>query len=148
MEELFNVDDHVIVTNPTGDRFKWLVGGERWYEIEPGQTKRLHGSAAKLYVKHMVDKILIAENRVTDLRAEAARKEISERVILKIIGADDAIVDTEVDHDLIARKNDIAPAQEADEFPTLKQEPEQPKEVKSDAKPAEPKAKPSKPATK
>lgn len=146
METYFEVQDHVIVTNPTEESFTWRVGGEREYTIEAGQTKRLHGSAARGFVKKMTDLIIIRDNRVQELHSEEYRKEIAETLIVRVIKDD---VEAEVepkDLERAARENDSAPVkakpakkvEKPVEFPDL----DEPKEAVKDAKPAK------KPATK
>jgi hypothetical protein len=152
MEEYFDIEDHVIVTNPLDEKFVWRVGGEREYEIEPGQVKRLHGSAARLYIKKMCDMILIRANRVQELHSLEARKEVADDLIVRVIRDDEELESEVLESDEEkAKKNDTAPAKEAETaFPEVKkQEPTvmleaKPKKAVEDVETT----KPSKPATK
>lgn len=142
METYFGVQDHVIVTNPTSESFKWMVGGEREYTIEPGQTKRLHGSSAQLYVKKMTDLMLIQANRARDIRSEEARKEMSEKLIIKVVSEDENVdvgesVPTKEERREAGVKNDSAPVAapspepEEESFPDIKKQVEAKKDQKS-----------------
>lgn len=133
MNTYFNIEDHVMVTNPTSETFTWTVGGEREYSVEPGQVKRLHGSAAGLYVKKMTDLLIIQNNETPRLYDETLRKEMSEKLIVRVIHDDEDVDLVPTDLNKAAKENDIAPIKEA-EFPGIKkaepQKVELPKEDK------------------
>lgn len=143
---LFDTTDQVVVYNPTEEDFKFVVGGEREYEVLAKQMKLLHGSAARLYVKKMCDAYHIRENRVSDLNNKNAEAETANLFVKKVI-SDDMPLDEKALADLIktvkptdtpevkeevtketsqaervvgAEKMDSAPIKET-AFPTLKQ---------------------------
>ena len=141
MDTYFDVQDHVIVTNPTDEQFVWTVGGEREYAVDPGQVKRLHGSAAGLYVKKMTDLLIIQSNDVQRLHDVQLRKEMSEKLIVSIVKDNEDVDVPEKDLEELAAKNDSSPVDKPTEFPGIKKTPA-PVEVEKVEEDAEPKPEP------
>ena len=141
MDTYFDVQDHVIVTNPTDEQFVWTVGGEREYAVDPGQVKRLHGSAAGLYVKKMTDLLIIQANQVPQLHDATLRKEMSEKLIVRVVKDNEDVEVPEEDLVQVAEKNDTAPVDKPAEFPGIKKAPA-PVEVEKVEEDAEPKPEP------
>ena len=123
MDTYFDVQDHVIVTNPTDEQFIWTVGGEREYAVDPGQVKRLHGSAAGLYVKKMTDLLIIQSNQVQQLHDVALRKEMADKLIVRIVKDNEDVEVPEKDLEELAKKNDSAPVEKLVEFPDINKQP-------------------------
>lgn len=118
MDEYFDIQDHVIVTNPTEDTFSWMVGGEREYTIEPGQIKRLHGSSARLYVKKMTDLLIIQSNQVQQLHSKELREQFAKELIVKVVSDNEDVEVEEQDLERLARENDASPVKAEVKEPT------------------------------
>lgn len=124
--ELFNGTDQVIVHNPTKENFVFSVGGERNYEVNAGQFKLLHGTAARLYVKKMCDAHHIQENRTTDLNNANAEAETAKLFVKSVV--DD---DTDLDEAAIA---DLVKSTKAVDTPKPKREPTKEETQKANVK--------------
>jgi len=138
---LFNTTDQVIVHNPTKTDFRFMVGGEREYEVKAGQMKLLHGSAARLYVKKMCDAWHIQNNQIANLHNADAEIELATTFVKSVIG-DDQELDEKTLASLLksAKASDVPEVQEEDKEPTkeAKQTENKKQAAASDSAPAKP----------
>lgn len=119
--DLFDTTDQVVVYNPSEDDFKFLVGGEREYEVKAGQFKLLHGSAARLYVKKMCDMEHIRTNRVEDINNKTAEAEVAKLFVKKVIDDDSSLTEKDLAELVKATKK-------TDEVKSASEEEQPPKE--------------------
>jgi len=82
-DPMFGKHDIVTVKNPTDRDFNFSVDGEGMV-VGAGETKGFPGMVANLYVKHMIDHLIISNNQVKKMLDMEYRKEVSGQIVMKV----------------------------------------------------------------
>lgn len=90
-------DQQVTVTNPTADTYNYKVHNKE-YSIGPGETQKMPGFMAWVYVYGLSTQIAQAEDVFSRWNEEGFRKEFYDRLV---VGADNLIQAVEVEKPVI-----------------------------------------------
>lgn len=81
-DPMFGKHDIITVTNPTEKDFPFKVDGQEMV-ISAGANKKLPGMVANFYVKHMIDHLIISDNKTQKLGDLIYRQEVAGQIVVK-----------------------------------------------------------------
>lgn len=79
----WKADQQITVTNPTKDNFRFQIHS-KWYEVEAGQTVKMPGYIAWLYVYKLATKMALAAGDFKHWNEENFRQRYFDKLVLGV----------------------------------------------------------------